>query len=118
MWKLPLLTAFVAGTSLVSPVIAQDVASLPDAKSSYLVFADRNGLLSPVAIETVRTAAHAAGPIDLSGPAPYVETVKKQLVREGVPTTAISVRGTTAPSLPATEDGISSPQDRSVKIRF
>lgn len=119
MWKLPLLTAFVAGIGLVSPVIAQNIASLPDAKSSYLVFADRNGLLSPVAIETVRNAANAAGrPIDLSGPAPYVETVKKQLIREGVPATAISVRATTAPSLPATQDGISSPQDRSVKIRF
>jgi ferredoxin-NADP reductase len=117
MWKLPLLTAFVAGIGLVSPVIAQDIASLPDAKSSYLVFADRNGRLSPVAIEMVRNAAHAAGPIYLSGPAPYVETVNKQLIREGVPATAISVR-TTAPSLPATQDGISSPEDRGVQIRF
>jgi hypothetical protein len=110
--------AILAGISLASPVIAQDVASLPNAKSFYLVFADRNGLLSPVAIETVRNAAHAARPIDLSGPAPYVETVKKQLIREGVRATAISVRSTTAPSLPATQDGISTPQDRSVQIRF
>jgi hypothetical protein len=51
------------------------------------VFLDREGL-SPVAREIVRDAAHAAPagqPIRLRGRAAYVEAVKAQLIREGVP---------------------------------
>jgi hypothetical protein len=120
MRKLMTLAAVLGGVSLTSAAMAQDIASLPTRNGSYLVFLDRDGL-SPVAKEMVRNAAHAAGPgqpISLSGQAPYVEAVKAQLVREGIPAAQIRVSAWKRSFLPSPGDGLANPEARSVQIDF
>jgi hypothetical protein len=120
MRKLMTLAVLLGGFSLTSAAMAQNIASLPTANGSYLVFLDRDGL-SPVAKEMVRDAAHAAAPgrpISLSGQAPYVEAVKAQLVREGIPAAQIRVSAWKRSFLPSPGDGLASPEARSVQIDF
>jgi len=122
MQKLALSAALVGGLFLTpSAVVAQNVASLPDAKSAYyLVFLDKDGL-SPTAKQTVRSAAGAVRSghtVRLSGQARYVEAVKKELLLDGVPPTSIVVRHDSGLALPATGDGLSEPQQRRVEIQF
>ena len=120
MRKLMTLAALLGGVSLTSAAMAQDIASLPTTNVSYLVFLDRDGL-SPVAKEMVRNAAHAARagqPVSWSGQAPYVETVKAQLVREGIPAAQIRVSAWKRSFLPSPGDGLANPEARSVQIDF
>jgi hypothetical protein len=92
----------------------------PSPRGEYIVFFDSKGnRLSPLAIETVRSAAQAArsaGTIELEGRADYANTVKQELVRQGVSADAISVHPAT--HRPLQKVGASDPIDRRVEIRF
>jgi hypothetical protein len=117
------LSAALAGGLFLTPlaVVAQNVGSLPEAKSAhYLVFLDKDGL-SPTARQTIRNAAGAIGSghiVRLSGQARYVEAVKTELLRDGVQPTSIVVQHESGLVLPATGDGLSEPQQRRVEIGF
>ncbi len=109
----------------------------PAAISSYLVFFDwDSAVLTPEALEIVRTAATSAGTLgsvrielighaDRSGPAIYnlglsqrlADAVREQLIRLGIPEDAISTlaKGETEP-LVATPDGVREPQNRRVEM--
>jgi outer membrane protein OmpA-like peptidoglycan-associated protein len=86
----------------------------------YIVFFDSgSNRLSPLAIETVRSAAQAARSartIELEGRADYTNAVKQELVRQGVSADAISVHSAT--NRPLQKVGASDPIDRRVEIRF
>ena len=59
MQNLVLSAALAGGLFLTtSAVVAQNVASLPEANAHYLVFLDKDGL-SPTAKQTIRNAAEA-----------------------------------------------------------
>ena len=109
----------------------------PAAPPSFMVFFDFDrSNLSAQAVNTIKQAAAAyktrgqarvtaTGHADRSGPDAYnmalslrrANTVKDQLVREGVPATAIAVvgRGESMP-LVQTADGVREPQNRRVEI--
>ncbi|MBM3644678.1 MAG: OmpA family protein [Alphaproteobacteria bacterium] len=109
----------------------------PAAPPSFMVFFDFDrSNLSAQAVSTIKQAAAAyktrgqarvtaTGHADRSGPDAYnmalslrrANTVKDQLVREGVPATAIAVvgRGESMP-LVKTADGVREPQNRRVEI--
>jgi hypothetical protein len=121
MQKLALSAALAGGLFLTpSAVIAQNVASLPEARSAhYLVFLDKDGL-PPTAKQTIRNAAGAVRSghtVRLSGQARYVEAVKKELLLDGVQPTSIVVRHKSGVVLPTTGDGLSEPQQRRVEIQ-
>lgn len=90
-------------------------------RSEYMVFLDKGtGPLSPAAVATVRTAARAAAgkAIHVSGRAEHAQLVKQELIRDGIPATSIFVYSDTGPALMRVNDGISSPNDRRVDIKF
>ena len=121
MQNLVLSAALAGGLFLTaSAVVAQNVASLPEANAHYLVFLDKDGL-SPTAKQTIRNAAEAVRTghsVRLSGQARYVEAVKKELMLDGVQPTSIVVGHESERALPAVGDGLSEPQQRRVEIRF
>jgi hypothetical protein len=92
----------------------------PSPRSEYIVFFDSgSNRLSPLAIETVRSAAQAARSarmIELAGRPDYANAVKQELVRQGIPANAISIRPATG--RPLQKVGASDPIDRRVEIRF
>lgn len=102
--------------------LSQDTneAFAPNPRSEYVVFLDNgSSRLSPAAIETVREAARAARSsrtIELEGRADYAKAVKAELVRQGAPADAISIRPTVGQSLQKV--GASDPIDRRVEIKF
>lgn len=90
-------------------------------RSEYMVFLDKGaGTLPVVAAATVRTAAReAAGKaIHVSGRAEHAQLVRQELIRDGIPATSIFVYRDTGPALTRANDGISSPTDRRVEIKF
>jgi hypothetical protein len=117
------LAGFVAGVTAEAAAQSTNVAYGIDAmpRTSYAVFLDRGATLSPVAKDTVRMAAEAAvaaRTINVSGPRQYAEVVKSQLVREGVPATAVVVTPRVDDSLPVLSDGSPDVAKRRVEIRF
>lgn len=90
-------------------------------RSEYMVFLDKGGgPLSPAAAATVRTAARAATgkAIHVSGRPEHAQLVKQELIRDGIPATSIFVYSDTGRALMRVNDGISSPNDRRVDIKF
>jgi len=90
-------------------------------RSEYMVFLDKGaGPLPPTAAATVRTAARVAAgkPIHVSGRAEHAQLVRQELIRDGVPATSIFVYTDRGPVLTRINDGISSPNDRRVDIKF
>jgi hypothetical protein len=121
MQNLVLSAALAGGLFLTtSAVVAQNIASLPEASAHYLVFSDKDGL-SPTAKQTIRNAADAirtGHTVRLNGQARYVEAVKKELMLYGVQPNSIVVGHESGLALPAAGDGLSEPQQRHVEIRF
>jgi hypothetical protein len=120
-------TALVIGGLVLMPLsaIAQNLASAPAAapvsRSDHLVFMGSDGSRVPdSAMETVRSAAAAArqSPVRIEGRIDYANAVKQELVRQGAPTTSISVTPTPVQPLPKAGDGIAVPSDRGVVLRF
>lgn len=111
------------------------VAATPATISSYLVFFDwDSAVLTPEALDIVRTAATNAGTLgsvrielighaDRSGPEIYnlglsqrrADAVREQLIRLGIPEDAVATlaKGESEP-LVATPDGVREPQNRRV----
>jgi hypothetical protein len=102
---------------------AQNLAyAAPAPKGEFVVFAEKGGhALSPVARDTVRTAAteaSSAGHVLLVGRAENIAPVKQELVRHGVPAQAISERQEARAPIAKAADGLSDPIDRRVEIKF
>jgi hypothetical protein len=102
---------------------AQDLATaVPSPKSEFMVFTEKGShALSPTAIATIRSAVsetRGAHQVTLTGSAENVAAVKNELVREGVPATAIVARNDLGAPLPKAGDGLSDPADRRVAISF
>ena len=97
-----------------------NVASAPNPPVGYMVFLDNGSRLSPVAMDTVRSAAAAAKSgrmIGVEGRAEHADIVKKELVRQGAPAESIAVRPASRP-LKKAADGVNDPTDRRVEIKF
>lgn len=125
MRKLSIAT--VIGGLVLMPLSAmsQNLASAPSAapiaKSDHMLFMEKGSIRVPdSAMETVRSAADAArlSPVRVEGRPEYANAVKQELVRQGAPASAISVRPTATPPLAKAGDGVTDPTDRSVTLSF
>jgi hypothetical protein len=118
--------AVLIGSILLAPLSmaaaqSTELAYASPAKSGYVVFVDRDLELSSTAGNTVRqaaTAARSAHTVYLAGRADYAGLVKKELIRDGVPASAIVVQGPASNPLPKTGDGVADPANRRVEISF
>ena len=126
--------AILLGGLLVTPfqvvtpfqaVLAQtaEFAYASESRPGYVLFFDKGtGQLSSVADETIRRAAadagRSAGLVRVVGRADYADTVKNELVRDGVPARSIVVVAKTGRPLPTFADGVSEPANRRVEIRY
>ena len=114
--------AVLAGSLLATGAMAQTqiASAVPTPKRDVLVFADKGGQLSPTAQSTVRTVAAEAksSPVTLVGRPDAVAPVKAELERHGVPAEAIVVKTEPGSAVAKTSDGLSSPIDRKVEIKF
>lgn len=119
------IAVFVGGLALLPlSAVGQDLASAPSAspivRTDHLVFLESNGSRVPdSAMETVRSAAEAAkrSPIRVEGRPEYANAVKRELVRQGAPASAVRVSPVPVQPLP-TADGLSVPTDRGVVLQF
>jgi hypothetical protein len=121
MQKSFVIAALAGGVLLgSSAAVAQNVASLPAGQTSQLVFLDHDGISSTGRnmLGTIASEARGARTVELLGAPPYAEAVKRQLIQDGVPPSAIIVRQRAATMLPSPNDAISNPQERSVQIRM
>jgi len=113
----------LAGLALM-PVTAmsQDLASAPNAPvSDQMVFMGISDTNVPAsAMETIRSAADAANsaPVRIEGRADRANAVKQELIRQGAPAEAITVRPTPTAPLVQAGDGLADPTERRVNIRF
>ena len=115
------LAALLGGLLATSAMAQTQMASaVPAPPRDVLVFADKGGQLSPTAASTVRTAAAEAktSGVTLIGRPQNVAPVKAELVRHGVPAKAIVVKTEAGSTVAKTADGLSSPTDRKVEIKF
>jgi hypothetical protein len=113
--------AVLVGGLLATGAMAQQMASaVPAPQRDVLVFADKGSRLSPTAQATVSTVAAdaKASRVTLIGRPANVAAVKAELERRGVPAKAIVVKTEAVMSIARTADGISSPLDRKVEIKF
>lgn len=120
------IAAVVLGGLLLAPLptMAQNTHlayATGQPRSEYMVFLDKGSELSTSAVVTIRKAAVAAGrdrTIHVSGRAEHVQLVRQQLIRDGISPTAIFVTTDPPAPLARVNDGISSPMDRKVDIKF
>ena len=87
--------AIIAGGLIATGAMAQTqlAIAVPTPQREFLVFADKDGHLSPTAVSTVRTAAaEAPSRVTLVGRPENVAPVKAELQRHGVPAQAIVVQ--------------------------
>jgi len=122
------LGAILLGGLVVAPFQASmaqttNVAYASAPRPGYVVFFDKGtGGLSSVADETIRRAAADAGKsgglVRVVGRADYADTVKNELVRDGVPARSIVVVPSTGNSLPTVAGGVSEPANRRVEIKY
>jgi hypothetical protein len=115
------LAGFVAGVAGEAAAQSTNVAYGAAPRTDYVVFLDHSGTLSPVAQDTVHmaaAAAKAARTVNVSGPRQYAEVVKGQLMREGVPASAVVVTPKVEDSLPVLSDGTPNIAKRRVEISF
>jgi hypothetical protein len=120
--------AILLGGLLVTPfqaALAQtaEVAYASESRPGYVVFFDKGtGQLSSVADETIRRAAadagRSAGLVRVVGRADYADTVKNELVRDGVPARSIVVVPGHGNALPTIGDDVGDPANRRVEIHY
>lgn len=124
--KIRRIAAVLAGGLILAPIstMAQSTNlayATGQPRAEYMVFLDKGtGSLSEAAAATVRLAARAGSgkAIHVTGRADHAQLVKQELIRDGIPATSIFVYGDPAPPLVRINDGISSPSDRRVDIKF
>ena len=113
----------LAGLAL-TPVTAmsEDLASAPNALvSDQMVFMGISDTYVPAsAMETIRSAADAANSASvlIEGRADRANAVKQELIRQGAPAEAITVRPAPTRPLIQAGDGVADPTGRRVNIRF
>jgi len=114
--------AVLMGGLLATGAMAQTqmASAVPASPRDVLVFADKGGQLSPTAASTVRTVAAEArtARVTLIGRPQNVAPVKAELERHGVPAQAIVVKADAGSTVAKAADGLSSPIDRKVEIKF
>lgn len=114
--------AVLVGGLLATGAVAQTqmASAVPAPQRDVLVFADKGSRLSPTAQATVSTVAAEAktSRVTLVGKPENVAPVKAELERHGVPAKAIVVKTEAVLSIAKTADGLSSPIDRKVEIKF
>ena len=118
--------ALVAGGLLMGAAgvaSAQELATATAApKSEFMIFTEKGSHgLSPTALATIRSAvneAHNARQVTLTGTPENVAAVRNELVRQGVPASAIVARNDASSPLPKAGDGLSDPSERRVAITF
>ena len=114
--------AVLVGGLLATGAVAQTqmASAVPAPQRDVLVFADKGSRLSPTAQATVSTVAAEAktSRVTLVGKPENVAPVKAELERRGVPAKAIVVKTEAVLSIAKTADGLSSPIDRKVEIKF
>ncbi len=119
-----LSSAFILAGLALAPVTAmsQELASVPNTPvSDHMVFMDKGDTRVPSsAMETIRNAADAAksAPIRIEGRVDHANAVKQELVRQGAPAEAITVRPTPTKPLVKVGDGVADPTERRVDIKF
>ena len=123
MRKLSIAVALGGLVLMPLSAMSQDMALAPNtiAKSDHMLFMENGSTHVPAsAMETVRSAANAAkaAPVLIEGRADYANAVKQELVRQGAPAEAISVRPVKASPLVKAGDGVTDPTDRRVDIKF
>lgn len=123
MRKLSIAVALGGLVLMPLSAMSQDIALAPNtvSKSDHMLFMENGSTRVPAsAMETVRSAADAAkaAPVLIEGRADYANAVKQELVRQGAPAEAISVRPATASPLVKAGDGVTDPTDRRVVIKF
>lgn len=123
MRKLSIAVALGGFVLMPLSAMSQDMALAPNtiAKSDHMLFMEYGSTRVPAsAMETVRSAANAAkaAPVLIEGRADYANAVKQELVRQGAPAEAISVRPVTGSPLVKAGDGVTDPTDRRVDIKF
>lgn len=117
-------SAFILASLVVGSgtAMSQEIASAPAASvSDHMVFMERSDTRVPAsAMETIRSAADAAksAPILIEGRTNHANAVKEELIRNGAPAEAITVRPTSAKPLVKVGDGLADPTERRVDIRF
>jgi hypothetical protein len=100
---------------------ATNVAYASAPKSEFVVFFDGTNRLTPVASATVdraAAAARSARTVYLTGRGDYAQVVKTELMRKGIPESAISVTARADDPLPRVADGLRNPMLRRVEISF
>jgi hypothetical protein len=120
----------VAGVVLAAILLAPVPAALAQStnlayatapKSEFVVFLDNNGQMSPVANATVHkaaVAARSARTIHVTGRGDFADSVKAELMRNGIPANAIEVTPRADNPLPKVADGLRDPMMRRVEISF
>ena len=119
------LSIAVLGGLVLAPLSAmsQNIASAPNtiANSEHMLFMESGSTRVPAsAMDTIRSAADAAkaAPVRIEGRADYANAVKQELVRQGAPAEAITVRPVAAKPLVKAGDGVTDPTDRRIEIKF
>lgn len=118
--------AVMLGGLLLAPIPAMAQSThlayaTGESRSEYMVFLDKDSQLPSSAAMTIRKAAQAAGrdrTIHVNGRAEHAELVKQELIRDGISPTSIFVTTDRAAPLARANDGITSPMDRRVDIKF
>lgn len=123
MRKLSIAVALGGLVLMPLSAMSQDMALAPNtgAKSDHILFMENGSMRVPAsAMDTIRSAADAAkaAPVRIEGRADYANAIKQELVRQGAPAEAISVRPITGKPLVKAGDGVTDPADRRVEIRF
>ena len=125
-----MLNSRIAGLVLAAMVFAPVPAALAQStnvayaaapQNDFVVFLDSGAKLSPVASQTIQRAAAAARSarsIYITGRGDYAQTVKSEMMRQGIPENAIVVTAQATDPLPRVPDGLRNPIVRRVEISF
>ncbi|MFO1159523.1 MAG: hypothetical protein U1E60_11845 [Reyranellaceae bacterium] len=120
------IAAVLLGGLVLAPVssMAQSINmayASGQSRTEYMVFLDKGSEISDPAAATIRKAARTAGPnrtIHVIGHAQHAQLVKQELVRDGVAPSSIVITNEALAPIARVNDGIGSPDDRGVAIKF
>jgi hypothetical protein len=123
MQKSRIVAVMLGGLFLASPAMAQSTHlayATGEPRSEYMVFLEKGNLLPQSATPMVSkavSAAKAGKTIHLVGRSDQAEVVKREMIREGAPATAIVVAREYSKPLPKS-DAISDTASRKVEIKY
>ena len=123
MQKHRIAAIMLGGLFLVSPAMAQNTHlayATGEPRSEYMVFLEKNNQLPPSAAPMVVKAINAAKAgktIHLVGRADQADVIKQEMIRNGVPASAIVVAREPMKALPSV-DSLSDTASRKVEIKY